>query len=590
MLSTLGAPLQYLIAIALLVAILSRGQDVVVPLALAMFIAFALSPAVGTLERRRVPRLVAVGLVLVALLTLAGGFTYLLTTQLRELAGDMPRYSSSIEAKIATLRDAPRGVMADVEKTVERVTRELERHERAEADAPALGSAAGPNPQPVLIVPANGSVERLGAIGTPVAERLLKAGVVIVLVAFMLMQREDLRNRLIRLVGQGRLTLTTRTLDEAGRRISRYLLTQSVINGGFGVVVALGLALIGIPYALLWGVVAALLRFVPYVGVPIAMVMPAIIAAVQFDGWGPLAATVGLFLVVDVVTANVVEPLIVGLHTGVSSLALLVSALFWSWLWGPIGLLLSTPITVCLAVLGKHVSHLGFLAVLLGDEPVLEPEVSVYQRLLADDEDEASEIVAAALRTSSRDEVFDRVLVPAVLRSARDRALDEISEGDHAFVLRAVARIVDSLGDADAPAGGGTDASVPTLVMVPARNAADALVLDMLSQLLDAQRWRLQRLSIDVLVSELLAQVGAANPAAVCIAAVPPGGFAHARYLVKRLRTRFPTLHVVVLRPDTAPGGDPIDGAEQVATLGEARRAVEPTAQTSSAAEARVAV
>ncbi len=553
-------PLQRLIALALLIAILSHGEAILVPVALAVFLAFVLHPLVRALERLRLPRLAAVGIVLGLALTLVGGLGYVLTTQFREFAAHLPQYSTSIRGKLEALRATRQGAIANIEKTVEEATRDLDRKERATGDAE-------PPPQRVAVVPAPPSdVARLRAILTPTLEPLLETGVVLVLVAFLLMQREDLRNRVIRLAGPGRVTLTTRTMDEAGQRISRYLLAQSAINAGFGLAIAGGLLWIGVPYALLWGAAAALLRFVPYVGAPLAMVMPATVAAVQFEGWRQAIETVLLFLGIDVLTANLLEPVVIGTRTGVSSLALLLMALFWAWLWGPIGLLLSTPITLCLAVLGKHVPGLEFLAVLLGDDEALEPEITVYQRLLAGDEDEANEIVDRALESTPVDEVFDAVLLPAVVRSASDRAAGHIPEADHEFVLRVVGGIVERISEtlprAEPPG------TAPALVMVAGRSATDEIAVDMLARLVDGARFRLERLSTATLASEIVAAASGPDVAAVCIAALPPGGLANARYLCKRLRACHPRLAIVVVRPEASP----IDGADRTAGLLDARR------------------
>jgi predicted PurR-regulated permease PerM len=577
--TAVGNALQYLFAIALLVSILSRGQDVIVPIALAVFIAFVLSPAVDALERR-VPRVAAIGLVLTLALALVGGFAFVLTAEFRDVAAQAPQYSKSIKGKLATLRLTRTGAIADIQKTVDDASRELDKQAGA-AQSAGRATRDSTSAQPVVVVPAEPTdVERLRTILTPVVEPLLEAVVVIILVIFMLMQREDLRNRLIRMVGKGRVTLTTRTLGEAGRRISRFLLTQSLINAGFGVIVTAGLFAIGVQYALLWGVAAAFLRFVPFLGAILAMVMPAAVAAVQFEGWWPTVETIVLFIGLDLVVANVVEPVLIGRHTGVSSLALLASALFWTWLWGPIGLLLSTPITVCLAVLGKHVPQLALLGVLLGDEAALEPEITVYQRLLAGDEDEANEIVEAALGTSTLAEVLDDVLLPAIVRSARDCAADDITEADHASVLRATTDIVHRLGEADvAVAVDATalavTAPVQVVIGVSARNAVDELAVEMLGQLLDASRYRMQRASTVTLVSELAAAVDGAGAAVVCIAALPPGGLTHARHLCKRLRARFPQQSIILLRPAPAPEGEVIEGATRVTSLVAARAEIE---------------
>jgi predicted PurR-regulated permease PerM len=259
--TVLGNPLQpllaiALLAIALLVAILSRGQDVIVPIAFAVFIAFVLSPAVDALERR-VPRVAAIGLVLTLAPALVGGFASVLTAEFRDVAAQVPRYSTSIKSKLATLRLTRTGVLAGIQKTLEDASRDLDKQAGVAQSAGLASGPAGmrPSPQPVVVVPGEPmDVERLRTILGPVVEPLLEAGVVIILVIFMLIQRKDLRNRVIRMVGKGRMTLTTRTLDEAGRRISRLLFTQSVINAGFGVVVTAGLFAIGVQYALLWGV------------------------------------------------------------------------------------------------------------------------------------------------------------------------------------------------------------------------------------------------------------------------------------------------------------------------------------------------
>jgi len=406
-------PLVYVATIALLVTILAQVHAVVIPVALAIMLAFILTPGVTALERRGLPRFGAVAVVIVLTLGIVGGFSYVLSRQFTEFAAQVPRYSNTIKQKLTTLRASRTGAIADMQKTVAEVSHELDQQEgkpeqQGGKKANEKPLAVKPTVQPVLVVPSEPTdVERFWGMVAPVFEPLATGGIVLVLTIFMLIQREDLRNRFIRLVGQGSLTLTTRTLDEAGQRISRFLLTQTAINSGFGFLVTMILLWIGVPYAVLWGVTAALLRFVPYIGSLLAMLLPTALAFVLFEGWARTLATVGLFLSLDAVTANVVEPLLIGHHTGVSSLALLVSALFWTWLWGPVGLVLSTPLTVCLAVMGKHVPRLEFLAVLLGDEPALETDISFYQRLLAGDEDEANEIVEqhltiASMETDSR--------------------------------------------------------------------------------------------------------------------------------------------------------------------------------------------
>jgi hypothetical protein len=409
------------------------------------------------------------------------------------------------------------------------------------------------------------------------------AGFVIILATFMLAQREDLRNRVIRLVGRGKITLTTRTLDEAGERISRYLVTQLVINMGFGTLVAVGLSAIGVPYAVLWGALTVVLRFVPYVGSTIALVLPALLALAVFPEWRETFLTVALFLGLDVLAAYVVEPLVVGHRTGVSSFALLVSALFWTWLWGPVGLLLATPITVCLAVLGKYVPQLEFLGVVLGDEPALESDLSFYQRLLAGDEDEAGEIVDRQLETNPAEQVFDQVLVPALSLAERDRFRREIDEADHAFVIRAVGAVIERLDAVVPPAPATAPAALEErprghVLGVAARNEADELGVDMLGRLTAPLAVTFEPTPSTLLAGELVRRVEERPPDLVCVVALPPGGLSHARYTCKRLRGQFPTLRILVVRPGAGGENDPAaarlreDGADEVAgTLVDAR-------------------
>ncbi len=386
-----GSMFGTLATVVLIVAVLSRAEEVVVPLALAMVVAFALAPVVRLFERA-LGRVAAVTVVVVVALAAVGAFGYLLERQVVDLSAELTKYSDSIQRKMVALRGSDGSGLGALAKSVDRVVRNLD--EQVEADQGA---------RPVRVVPAEASaVERLGSALTPVMAPLARAGIVLVLVVFFLIKREDLRDRFIRLVGRGHATLTTRALDEAGQRIGQFLAQQSAINGAFGLAVTAGLAAFGIPYAALWGFIAAVLRFVPFVGTLFAMVVPAALAFAQFPGWWQLVATLGLFFGLDIVVGYGVEPVIRGAKTGVSSVAMLVSALFWSWLWGPVGLVLSTPLTVCLAVLGKHVPRLSSLAVMLDDKPALEDPLVLYHRLLSGDEDEAEDFLDKRSRAMPR--------------------------------------------------------------------------------------------------------------------------------------------------------------------------------------------
>jgi hypothetical protein len=355
---------------------------------------------------------------------------------------------------------------------------------------------------------------------------------------------------MILLIGYRRMTATTRALDEAGARISRYLLTQSIINGSFGVAVGLGLFLIGVPYAVIWGALAAALRFIPYVGAFVAALLPLALSLAVFPGWLQPALVVGLFLVLDLVTSVVMEPWLYGQSAGISQVALLIAVTFWTWLWGPVGLLLATPLTVCLIVLGKHLPALGFIVVLMGDRPVIEVKARYYQRLLARDQDEATDIVEAYVSANGRESIYDAVLLPALYYARQDRDRGLLTEGDAQFVGQATREILDVLAH-DAPAPSERDPGADIWIQIagcPARDEADALALEMVRHLLDPARYRIEVIGASMLTAEVVAWVDLHRPALLCIGAVAPGGLSQARHLCKRLRSQCPELKIVVGR------------------------------------------
>jgi len=565
--------------VVLIVAVLSRAQAIFVPLALAIVMAFALGPAVRLFERA-LGRVGAVVVVVIIALTAVAGFSYLLERQVVALSVEMTKYSDSIQRKMIALRGSEGTGLAGLSKSVDRAIRNLD--EQVAADQGA---------RPVRVVPAEASaLERIESALAPVVEPLARAGIVLVLVIFFLIKREDVRDRFIRLIGRGHITLTTRALDEAGHRIGRFLAQQSAINGSFGVAVATGLLGIGIPYAPLWGFVAAVLRFVPFVGTLFAMVIPAALAFAQFPGWWQLMATLGLFLGLDVLVAYVVEPIFIGAKSGVSPMAMLVSAIFWSWLWGPVGLVLSTPLTVCLAVLGKHVPRLSSLAVVLDDLPALEDQVVLYHRLLSGDEEEAQEILYKRFREKTRAQVFDEIIIPALLLADRDRARGEISESDHQHVVRTIRDLVDpppsEAREPRATSALAQDRRIRRVVGVSARTVTDETIWEMLAQLFDAEKIQVESVGSSYLASETTVaaatDISSDFPDLVCVIAVPPGGLAQARYICRRLRAKLLKTPILVIRPGAQARGEDSsrrlmeDGAGQVCfTLEEARTIVE---------------
>jgi predicted PurR-regulated permease PerM len=367
-----------------------------------------------------------------------GGIGCVVTWQFTALANELPQHAENLKHKLADLRGMGHGgVIEKVQQTIEEVL-----SERHQAPPPRSGGLSGTEPErPVPVVVQGPSV--LWSLPT-LLEPLASAGLVVVLVIFMLLKHSDLRNRLIRLEGYRQLTTATKALDEAGQRISRYLLMQSIINGSFGVGVGLGVFLIGVPYALLWGFLAATLRFIPYVGPGLATILPSAPSLAVFPGWWQPVLVIGLIAALELTNFMVLEPWLYGQSAGVSEVALLVAVAFWTWLWGPVGLLLATPLTVCLSVLSRYIPQLDFINTLMGDEPALELPTIYYQRLLAKDADEAAEVVETYEQTHAPEDVYDDIVVPAALAAALIIGLLGVALGAHELVPpRRVVRVRD---------------------------------------------------------------------------------------------------------------------------------------------------
>ncbi len=378
-----------------------------------------------------------------------------------------------------------------------------------------------------------------------------------------MIQREDLRDRLIRLLGAGRVNVTTQALDEAAQRVSRYLLALLGVNIVYGLVAGIGLYFIGVPNPLLWGLMAGLLRYVPYLGIWIAAAMPAAVAFGVDPGWVEVLIIFGLYVGVDVLVYNFVEPQLYGNSTGISPIAILVAAVFWTWLWGPVGLLLATPLTVCLVVLGRYVPSLEFLSVLLSDEPVLTPETRFYQRLLAMDVEEATEVAEQFLKGKSLEELYDVLFVPALTLAEEDRHRGRLDEEREQFVFKTTRVLVDDLaaraeelmnGDKSSrdqarqearSRKDGMESGKLAALCIPARDEADEIAAQMLVQLLNKSGLKAKALPSAALAGESLEQVAQEEPFVVCVTAVPPLGYMHVRYLCRRLRAEFPELKLV---------------------------------------------
>lgn len=556
------------------------AQTVFIPVALAVFLTVLLAPLVTALQRRGLRRLPSVLLVVMLAAAVLGGVVWLVTAQVTSLAGEVPKYTENIKDKVNALRHLGQGsVTSRLEKMIQDITGEWNQRaasqEGEDPDKPAVSPsekpttkdgdkpvvAASEKPTTVVLAPDSPTwMARMPAVLSSLLATLAGLALALVLVVFMLLKREDLRNRLIRLVSRGQITVMTKALDDAGRRISRFLLMQLFVNAAVGLAVGLGLLAIGVQYAFLWGFLVAVFRYIPYIGVFIAALPPIILSLAMFEGWVQPLLVIGLFLVIELLANNVAEPRLYGRSIGVSEVALLVAAALWAFLWGPIGLILSSPLTVCMVVLGKYVPQLKFLDVLLGDEPPLDAHVTFYQRLLARDQDEATQLVLAQAKASSPEQVYDDFLVPALNYAKRDRERDDLTESDEQSVLQATREILEDLGErrevvtqaeeaVHAEDRGNASAPIPLRVLAcPARDQADRLALEMLRQLLDPAKWVVEIAAVESMTADLVAQVAEQAPALVCIGALPPGGLAHTRYLCKKLRARLPNVKIVVGR------------------------------------------
>jgi predicted PurR-regulated permease PerM len=554
--SNKSSPLLILAASVLIIASLYWAQAFLIPVALSILLTFLLTPVADALERIGLGRVPSVMIIVVLAFSLLTAIGWVVTVQLTEVANELPTYRNNIRQKIADIRGASKGgALEKLRETAEEVKEELSKEEPAKA----------PQKPRQVVVQAEESTTfwPLPLATAPMLERMAGGGLVVVLVIFMLIQRENLRNRLIRLIGYGRLTITTKALEEAGQRISRYLLMQSIINASFGLAVSISLYLIGLPYALLWGFLAAVLRFIPYVGPVAAAILPSALGMAVFRGWTWPILVIAVIVVLELINNMILEPLLYGESAGVSEVGLLIAVAFWTWLWGPIGLVLATPLTVCVVVISKYVPQLDFIGVLMSDEPVMKSNISYYQRLLAMDQDEAAEIVEEHLKSHSKEHVFDDVLVPALNYAKRDFDTGKMAQTEQQFVLQATRQILEDLDgfkaenaslssplrDAQGPVEADRDAT-PKIAIVgcPVRDQADEISLIMLRQLLDPERYEFEILADELLAAEVVERIAAKNPALICFASLPPGGLAQTRYLCKRLRAQFPDAKLIVGR------------------------------------------
>ena len=533
-----------LMSLAVLCAALYWAQAVLVPLVLAGLLTFLLSPLVTRLDRLRVPRVVGVLLVMTLVGGVIGGLGYVVAGQLQSFAAELPMHRQNIRAKIGEAVAFTRGgAIEQVQDTIDEINDVVE--EGAEPPTRARERRRDEEPMRVAIEqsrPLLGNAQWLGplfgAVGT--------FGLTLLLAIFMLVKREDLRDRLVSLSGRPSLVVATKAFADAGARISRYLVMQFIVNASMGVAVGVGLYFIGVPYAALWGLAAGVLRYIPYVGPWVAALLPITVSIVTTPGWQQVAMVVALFVVLELLSNNVMEPLLYGHSVGLSELAVIVAAIFWTWLWGPVGLVIATPITACLVVLATHVPSLGAIGRLLGERPALKLHETVYQRLLARDVDEADAILTRCLNERSLDEAL-QVVLDALLALKRDLQAARVSAEDGELVLSGVRDLLEEL-DADRASDEPAPEHPVLLMGAPGRDPLDAVVLELVRVLLRGEPLTLEVLSTDLMIGEALTAIEAKAPAAVVVPSLPPAGLAPARQLCIRLHARIPAMPLVAAR------------------------------------------
>jgi predicted PurR-regulated permease PerM len=530
-----------LVTAAIVITALHVGREIIVPLALAFLFGFVLSPLVLRLRRWGVPRAAAAGIVVVATLAAIVFAGMFLTSQIRTLSAELPTYRTNIQSKLRDLRkriDAP-GIFDGAMQTLDTVKREVE---RKPAGARSAEVAASPvqrvQVEPPPISPIHQAEVWLAAAAGPLAT----IGIVLVFVFLVLIDRQDLRDRLLRLLG-GNLHRTTDAMDEAGERIARYLQMQLVVNACYGIPMAAGLWMIGVPGAVVWGAIAAVMRFMPYVGSMISAVAPIALAFAVDPGWSLILWTVGLIVGLEVLLVNIVEPWLYGASTGLSVMSLLVSASFWTALWGPIGLVMSTPLTVCLLVIGKYLPHLQFLDVLLGSQPALDAPTRFYQRLLADDVEEAVELANERVDADSVAAFYHQVGVPALRQASGDH--ESVSTAEHRHrVVTGMDRVIDELREQHPPAA--TPRGRLAVVCIGGKWEVDTLAARMLAHALALTGAAADHRAAGITSAEMLSHLDLHGARVVCLSHFSNEPQTQVRYLCRRLRRRWPDLHIVL--------------------------------------------
>jgi predicted PurR-regulated permease PerM len=556
---------------AVLVALVYFGRPLLVPLALSVLLAFALAPVAEVLRRLRLGRIVAVILTVTLAVLLISGMATFIGTQLAWLAQSLPQYQHNVAAKIQSVEGSAtnNGMVVGALKLFNNLSDEIANAPAAatnkQLESKTTSQQANPAVPVVIRAPAPSPLEVIQNVAGPLLEPLANLAIIIIFVIFILLQKEDLRDRFIMLAGSRDLQRTTTALDDGAQRLSRYLLLQTAVNTVFGTLVGLGLWAVGVPNPALWGLISAMFRFVPYVGVPIAVIFPLIMALAVDPGWTMMFWTLGLFAVLEAITGQAVEPWLYGRNMGLSAIAVVVAAGFWTFVWGPVGLLLSTPLTMCLVVIGRHVDQLRFLDVMLGDRPPMAPEESFYLRMLAGNHDEAAEQAESFLHEHTLPTYFDQVAIKGLALAQLDVNRGALNEGGRQRIATTVEGFIDNLTmheDVQQREAGIAHEVPPghwrnrPVLCVAGRGVLDHAAASLLAHLLERQGIGTRLAESEEVSPSNVQELDCDGVQVVCVSYLEPGSPKNARYMARRLRKRMPELPLIagfwsVIQDDT---------------------------------------
>jgi predicted PurR-regulated permease PerM len=587
-----GNSLATVLVAAAIVAALYFGREVLLPMALAVLLSFVLAPPVKLLQRLYLPRFAAVTIVVLLAFGVIFGLGTVMFAQVSQLAGDLPRYQSNLGEKIQALRGATTasGTLEQASQVLQNLQKELDRPKSAKPTSPTTPDASAIPDRPIPVEvrqPDPGALQTLATLITPLIHPLATTGIIIIFVVFILLQQQDLRNRFIRIAGSHDLQRTTLALDDAGKRLSRLFLMQLALNAAFGLIIGIGLWAIGVPSAPLWGLLAMVLRFVPYIGAIVAAILPLIVATAVDPGWSMMLMTAALFLIVEPLIGHVVEPMVYGHSSGLSPVAVVVSATFWTWLWGPIGLILATPLTMCLVVLGRHVERLKFLEVLLGDRPALSPSENAYQRMLAGDPIETTEQAQAFLKEGTLTQYYEQILMGALRLAWADSERGRLDQQEAERIRSIVSELVEDLESHNDSRNAPSEDGVPpgklkqaeeivsakaspsppinpakgTVFCIPGLGLLDETVAMPLAQLLRREGISAEAKETETLSMSKLFALDLKDVALICLCYLEHATPAQLHYTSRRLRRKAPGVPILVgIFNET---GQPRDGDPQ---------------------------